>query len=250
MSSEPKVVGYCRQCGKALDESNVRAAHGTIYCEEHVPMTPPMSMPNPETVPPVDASPYANPYTAPTAPPPMPGTQGYPGQVAPGQISPGLAFGLGLIPGVGAIYNGQYAKGLTHVVIFGLFISILDSGAANGYEPLVALLMAGFCCYMPFEAYHTALRRQRGQIEDEFSSLLPVHGSSRFPVAPVVLIALGTIFLLHNMNLLDFERWLRYWPVLLIALGAYMLIARMNTSGSSGSRSGAAERPHDGGGEQ
>jgi hypothetical protein len=217
-----------------------------------------MTMDNPQTVPPVETSAYANPYTAPTAPPPMPGTQGYPGQVFPSQVSPGLAFGLGLIPGVGAIYNGQYAKGLTHVVIFGLFISILDSGAAQGYEPLVALLMAGFCCYMPFEAYHTALRRQRGEIEDEFSSLLPVHGSSRFPVAPVVLIALGTIFLLHNMNLLDFERWLRYWPVLLIALGAYMLVARMNTSGSSGSgspagsstASSAAERPRDAGGEQ
>lgn len=214
-------------------------------------MTPPMSMPNPETVPPVDASPYANPYTAPTAPPPMPG-----GQISPSQVSPGLAFGLGLIPGVGAIYNGQYAKGLTHVVIFGLFISILDSGAAHGYEPLVALLMAGFCCYMPFEAYHTALRRQRGEIEDEFSSLLPVHGNSRFPVAPVVLIALGTIFLLHNLDILDFERWLRYWPVLLIALGAYMLISRMNTAGSAGSASGsgagagAPERPRDGGGEQ
>jgi hypothetical protein len=218
MSSEAKIVGFCRQCGKPLDESSVRSAHGTIYCQEHVPMT----TDNPQMVPPVDASPYANPYTAPTAPPPIP----------TGEISPGLAFGLGLIPGVGAIYNGQYAKGLMHVVIFGLFVSILDSGASHGYEPLVALLMAGFCCYMPFEAYHTALRRQRGQIEDEFSSLLPIHGS-RFPVAPVVLIALGTMFLLHNLDILDLERLLRYWPVLLIGLGAYMLFARMSGPGAN-----------------
>lgn len=228
-------------------------------------MTPPM--PNPQTVPPVDASAYANPYTAPTPPPPIPGTQGFagqgfPGQVSPDQVSPGLAFGLGLIPGVGAIYNGQYAKGLTHVVIFGLFISILANGPDRGYTPLLALLMVGFCCYMPFEAYHTALRRQRGQIEDEFSSLLPVHGSSRFPIAPVVLIALGALFLLHNLDMIDFERWMRYWPALLIALGAYMLIARMNASGSgsrtpgSGSSAGsnaassAAGRPRDGGGER
>ena len=34
-------------------------------------MTPPISMDNPQTVPPVDASLYANPYTAPSAPPPM-----------------------------------------------------------------------------------------------------------------------------------------------------------------------------------
>lgn len=219
-------------------------------------MTPPTTMPNPQTVPPVEASAYANPYTATTAPPPMPGTRSFPGQGDPGQVSPGLAFGLGLIPGVGAIYNGQYAKGLTHVVIFGLFVSILAAnGPDRGYTPLLALLMVGFCCYMPFEAYHTALRRQRGLLADEFSSLLPVHGGTRFPIAPVVLIALGVVFLLSNLNILDFERLLRdYWPVLLIALGAYMLIARMNASGSgsgtNGSRSSAPERPRDGGGEQ
>jgi len=28
-----------------------------------------------------------------------------------------------MIPGVGAVYNGQYAKGLVHVVIVGLLIS-------------------------------------------------------------------------------------------------------------------------------
>lgn len=196
-----------------------------------------MTMENPQTVPPVERA-YANPYTVPTTPPPpIPGAS-IPGSYVPNnEVSPGLAFGLGLIPGVGAIYNGQYAKGLMHVVIFGLFITILDSNVGN--DVFVALLLAGFCCYMPFEAYHTALLRQRGQTTDEFSSLFPSHGS-RFPIAPVVLIALGVIFLLNNLNLLDLGRALRYWPVLLIGLGAYMLFARM--SGSSGRRSsGPAE---------
>jgi len=182
-----------------------------------------MTIENPQTVPPVEGT-YANPYTAPRTPPPL--IAGASAPIPSQEVSPGLAFVLGLIPGVGAIYNGQYAKGLTHVVIFGLFISILDSGASRGLTPLLALLFAGFCCYMPFEAYHTALRRQRGQITDEFSSLFPVHGSSRFPVAPVILIALGVIFLLNNLELLDLERVLRYWPVLLIGLGAYLLVAR------------------------
>ena len=31
-----------------------------------------------------------------------------------------IALFLGFIPGVGAIYNGQYAKGLVHAVVFGL----------------------------------------------------------------------------------------------------------------------------------
>ena len=38
--SETPIVGYCRACGKALDSANVRTAHGTIYCAEHVPAEP------------------------------------------------------------------------------------------------------------------------------------------------------------------------------------------------------------------
>jgi Domain of unknown function (DUF5668) len=226
MSTQPNIVGYCRQCGKALDQSNVRTAHGTIYCEEHVPI---MTTPNPQTVPPLEASPYVNPYTAAKTPPPVPNAE----------VSPGLAFGLGIIPGVGAIYNGQYGKGLMHVVIFGLMISILDSGAGRGLTPLLALMLAGFCCYMPFEAFHTATRRQRGLVADEFSSLFPTHGGSRFPIAPIVLIALGVVFLLSNLDILDFERLLRYWPVMLIALGAYMLFARMSGTGADTQESGS-----------
>jgi hypothetical protein len=216
MSTEPKIVGYCRACGKALDEATVRNAHGTIYCQEHVPnMTPPGAAAPPPLI---EASPYtSSPYTS-AAPPP----------VTRSDISPGLAFVLGFIPGVGAIYNGQYAKGFVHVILFGLMISVLSNDAARGLEPLLAMLLAGFVFYMPFEAYHTARRRQLGQPVDEFSSLVPGHGAARFPVAPVILIALGVIFLLDNLDLLDFSRILRYWPVALIALGAYMLYLRLS----------------------
>jgi hypothetical protein len=209
MSADLKVVGYCRACGKPLDDTTVRTAHGTIYCEEHLPMEQ-IAQPTP--------SPYtASPYTS-TTPPPVPNPD----------VSPGLAFGLGLIPGVGAIYNGQYAKGLVHVIIIGLMISILSNDLARGLEPLVSLLLAAFFAYMAFEAYHTAKRRLQGLAVDEFSSLVPMRGgATRFPAAPVVLIALGVIFLLDNLELLELRRMLRYWPVLLIALGVYMLYVRM-----------------------
>ena len=218
-----KVVGYCRACGKPLDETSVRNAHGTIYCEEHIPMT--------QTVPPIPIhaepeSPYTSPYKVPVSPP-----------VANQDASPGLAFVLGLIPGVGAIYNGQYAKGLVHVVIIGLTISILSSGAARGFEPLLGLLLASFFAYMAFEAYHTAQRRRQGLLVDEFSSLFPIQGgANKFPVAPILLIVLGVIFLLNNLDFFQVERIIRYWPVLLIGLGVYMLYARM-----SGSENGGAQ---------
>lgn len=239
------VVGYCRACGKALDAAAVRAAHGTIYCPDHVPPDPAPAMaqagpastgpPPPFGSSPYPGSPYASPYaggphgggpyTSPYSNGPY--TNGAPPPLPHQDVSPGLAFLLGLIPGVGAVYNGQYAKGLVHVVIVGLIISILSNGAAEGLEALLGLLLAAFFAYMAFEAYHTARRRRLGQPVDEFSGVLPGRGG-RFPAAPVVVITLGVVFLLSNLQILEIRRLLRYWPVLMIGLGVYMLFARLS----------------------
>src|SRR5439155_21894798 len=124
-----------------------------------------------------------------------------------------LAFLLGLIPGVGAIYNAQYVKGLLHVVILGILISIVSSGeAAGGFEPLFGMLIGVWVFYMAFEAYHTARKRQLGQAVDEFSSIVPLRGTrtSRFPAGPVILIAAGVLFLLNTMDFLRFGGLFRY----------------------------------------
>lgn len=228
-SNHPDVaaVAYCRSCGKALCETCRCLAEGTVYCQEHVP---------------VPATPEAasSPYTAPAPPPSV---------AAPG-ASPGLAFLLGLIPGVGAIYNGQYVKGLIHVVILGLLISIVSSdAAAGGMEPLFGMLIGVWVFYMAFEAYHTAKKRQLGQNVDEFSSLVSLRGqSSTFPVAPAVLIAVGLLFLLNNMDILRFSQIIRYWPIALIALGVYMLYERLSQSERNNDRgptAGVREATHE-----
>jgi TM2 domain-containing membrane protein YozV len=214
-------VAYCRACGKALCEGCRRVFDGTIYCEEHVPVpAPAQASPPPGT--------GYSPYTAPT-PPPIPDTG----------ASPGLAFLLGLIPGVGAIYNGQYVKGLVHVIILGILISIVSSGdASGGMEPLFGMMIGVWVFYMAFEAYHTAKKRQAGQHVDEFSSLVSLRGhGSQFPVAPAVLIAVGLLFLLNNMEIIRFSQFIRYWPIALIALGVYMLYERVSATASrDGSR--------------
>src|SRR5580692_5465997 len=130
MSAET-IVGYCRACGKALAEADVHKSQGAMYCKEHVPQ---------EGAP---SSPYASPYGAssPGGPPPL----------LRSDVSPALAFVLGLIPGVGAIYNGQYAKGLVHVAVIGLTISVMSNGSAHGLEPLLSLMLSGFWFYMAFE---------------------------------------------------------------------------------------------------
>jgi hypothetical protein len=125
-------TAFCRDCGKALCAECQRTAQGTVFCAEHGPAA---AGPPPPTPPPP---------VSPSAPWPGP-----PPAVNAG-VSPGLAFVLGLIPGVGAIYNGQYAKGLVHVIVLGLLISIESSGASGGLEPLFGLLIALWFFYMAF----------------------------------------------------------------------------------------------------
>jgi len=209
LALETKIVGYCRACGKGLDTSNARHVNRTIYCEEHAPLGNTGAPPSPWTA------------AGSSHPPPLPHPS------AAHSSSPMLAFFLGWIPGVGAIYNGQYAKGFVHALIFGLLISILGSNASRSLEPLFGLLIAVFIFYMAFEAYHTAKRCALGQPIDEWSGLVTTRRGSKFPAGPMVLIAVGVVFLLNNLGLWDFHRVARYWPAALIILGVYMLWSRL-----------------------
>jgi hypothetical protein len=205
---EANATAFCRTCGKGLCDICRGDAYGTVYCQEHMP---------------------APAYAQPAAPPPPPPYWPPPGApTAATDASPGWALALGLcIPGVGAIYNGQYAKGLVHAVIFGLIVSILSHGG-GGAEPILGLLLTAWIFYMGFEAYHTALKRRRGEPVDEFSSLMSARGQRHnLPLAGISLILLGGILLLNTLDLLDFRQFVRYWPVLLIAAGAYLLYARI-----------------------
>ena len=211
--SETPAVAYCRTCGKALCTECKRTAQGTIFCDEHAPAA------------------AAAPDAAPATPVINPRPQGAV-NVATGDVSPGLACLLGFIPGVGAIYNGQYAKGLVHAIVFGLLVSITSSGTAGDLEPLFGILIGVWVMYMALEAYHTARKRRAGEFVDEFSSILDVHGRrGGFPIGAITLIALGILLLLSTTNVIQLRYLLRYWPILLIVAGAYMLYARISTGG-------------------
>jgi hypothetical protein len=134
-------------------------------------------------------------------------------------------------------------KGLIHVVVMGLLISITSNEEMSGnLQPLFGMMIGAWVFYMAFEAYHTAKRRQLGQPVDEFSSIVPRHGQhSKFPIAPAVLIAVGLIFLLHNLDILRIGQILRYWPIALIGLGVYMLYERLSGTTSSGHGTPPAE---------
>jgi TM2 domain-containing membrane protein YozV len=218
----PPATAFCRICGKTLETDAQKVAFGTIYCAEHLPAAETNGSPWTTTASSGTVTPPVPPWTvAPTVPPPPPGAVNQSG-------SPGLAFVLGLLPGVGAIYNAQYAKGLVHVLIFGTLISLANSRSLGEFQPLIGLLIPAWVFYQAFEAYHTARRRQAGEPVDEFSGLVDAPaGQAGLPIGPLVLIGLGTIFLLHNFELVRLADLFKFWPVGLIGLGAYLLYRRM-----------------------
>ena len=206
-NAAPDGSAFCRICGKPLLLAEQRLFSGTVYCAEHVPAT--------ET----PASPWT---TAPATPPPPPMTN------LGSSISPGLAFILGLLPGVGAIYNAQYAKGLVHVVVFGMLITLANSDNVGELHVLFGFMIPAWVIYQAFEAYHTAQRRQKGEVVDEFSGLVSTQpGQSGLPIGPLVLIALGVVFLLNNFGLIRISQIVRFWPLGLIGAGVYLLYVRL-----------------------
>lgn len=200
----PEVAGtaFCRTCGKSLCEECKRDVRGVIYCEECIAVR-------------------------------LSGTA--PGVAAPGAGNPVLAALLGLIPGVGAMYNGQFAKGLVHVIIFAVLI-----GLAQDQNDLWGLVIMFFFFYQVFDAYRTAKAKLLGQPapDDPLGLSRGLWGSSdvagsfsNVPTGAVVLIGLGVLFLLSNAGLFHWNWIGKLWPLILIALGIRMYMRRQSAAG-------------------
>jgi hypothetical protein len=227
-------VAYCRTCGKPLCSACSRDVRGVIYCEECL------------------AS-----HLSGNVPPP--GSTAVPPGVEPpaGTPSPKLAAILGFIPGVGAMYNGEFAKGFIHVLIFATLIWMADN--VNG---IFGIVIAAFYIYMPIEAYKTARAKQMGLPAPDpfgfnnlftsgprpirapgFTPAAPPAGvaagvvvpetepvqeepRSRVPIGAFILIGLGVLFLLDEMGALHFDWIWRFWPLILIAIGVRILMQR------------------------
>jgi serine/threonine protein kinase len=80
---------------------------------------------------------------------------------AVGGRSPKVAFMLGFIPGVGALYNAQYKKAAAQFVIFGLLTALGNAFDDYSIGSFFSYLMFGFYAYMVFDSYHTAKLRSK-----------------------------------------------------------------------------------------
>jgi len=151
--------------------------------------------------------------------------------------NPTLAAFLGFAPGVGAAYNGQYEKGVLHVLMLPMIVGMIHADGIFG------LLMPAYIGYMVVDAYKTALARVRGERPPDYLHLGELLGSSdkplsaafgldtgdrapvaaadagRPPLGAIVLIVLGSLLLLANMDWIPRRPFQTFWPLVLVVIG-------------------------------
>jgi TM2 domain-containing membrane protein YozV len=238
--NQTQAVAYCRTCGKALCEECKRDVMGAIYCEPCIAAR--LQGTTAGTIP------------GAVPPPPQVGV--------PSAPSPVMAGLLGFIPGVGAMYNGQFIKAFAHVLIFVMLII-----AASNISGIFGVLIAFFVFYMAFEAYKTAEAKRHGlpapdplgldkmfglQETNIHSTGVPpiINTSAAYPPVPpqssqatpplqveppppspqdnapigaIVLIGLGVLFLLQNLGIFRIHN---LWPLFLIGAGIWLAYKR------------------------
>ncbi|HEY1262348.1 MAG TPA: DUF5668 domain-containing protein [Terriglobales bacterium] len=213
-------VAYCRTCGKPLCANCSRSVQGVIYCETC--LADRLHGTQPQTPPPAAGfAPSAAPAYSPNTGP-----------------NPALAGILsGVFPfGVGAVYNGQYAKGLSHLGIFVLLIVLESSNVPWFMHMFFGISIGFFYVYQIIDAVRTARALQTGQPAPDPFGLAQTFGTgtktdvSSIPLGAVILIGLGVLFLLQN--LVDFE-FGHLWPLILIALGLWLAVKRSSATGES-----------------
>jgi len=196
-------VAFCRTCGKPLCNQCTRDVRGVIYCEACLAARMEGTTPTP---------------FVPVTPPPI----GYQQSMDPGlgvRVPPGPSSGpnpavagilAGFFPfGVGAVYTGQYAKGLAHLVIMVLLILGVSSNLPWFVITVLGILIGFFYIYQIIDAARSARAIQMGEPAPDPFGLAQTFGTgekfegTKVPTGAAVLIALGLLFLLHTAGLFE-----------------------------------------------
>jgi TM2 domain-containing membrane protein YozV len=146
---ESAATAYCRTCGKAMCDACKHTVHGVIYCEDCLATR--VNQPAATMIP----------VGAPDAP------------------SVGMATFLGFIPGVGAMYNGQFYKGLIHVAVFAGLIALQTTDIPGGLHAMLGIGIGFWYIYMIVDAHKTAKAKLYGlPLPDPFGIERMFGGSS------------------------------------------------------------------------
>ncbi len=228
--SDTAAVAFCRTCGKPLCNQCTRDVRGVIYCEACLAARMEGAVPAAGFVPP--------------QPQPQTGYQQFMDQGLGVKVQPGPASGpnptvagiLGAIPlGLGAVYCGQYAKGLAHLGIVVLAIVGLSSDLPWQADMVLGIFLGFFWVYQILDAVRTAKAIQAGEPAPDPFGLAQTFGtgervdSTKVPAAAAILIGLGVLFLINTV--FDFSLH-RFWPIILIVIGVWLFARQWGLLGN------------------
>ena len=131
-----------------------------------------------------------------------------------------------IVPGSGFIYLGNYMKGISYLLVFISLIILLVSAADEGrasmaYEVVFfALLLAGFYIFQIIDTFNEGNRNRvsvSSGSESEYNDTTSLSSS-------ILILILGVLFQLKNLNIISFRNIIRLWPLILIGIGIKMVI--------------------------
>jgi hypothetical protein len=142
---------------------------------------------------------------------------------AAGGRSPAVATMLGFVPGLGAVYNGDYTKALVHVCMFIATVAILSNSNSDTVHVVFGLGLPAFILYMVVDANRTAKANLLAPSRPDSDALT----FKARTIGPFVLIGIGVIFLLQNFHAFELDNLIdRWWPLLLIGVGGFLVWRR------------------------
>ena len=232
--SDTAAVAFCRTCGKPLCNQCTHDVRGVIYCEACLAARMEGTVPAAGFVP--------------QRVPPQTGYQQFMDQGLGVKVQPGPASGpnpavagilAGFFPiGVGAVYTGQYAKGLSHLVIMVLLILGVSSALPWYVIMVLGIAIGFFYIYQIIDSVRSAKAIQLGEPAPDPFGLAQTFGAgekfegTKVPVGAAILIGLGVLFLLHTAGLFEFGLD-RFWPLILIFLGVWLFAKQWGLIGGS-----------------
>lgn len=133
-------------------------------------------------------------------------------------------------PGTGFIYLGMIARGVTYMIaIAALIVAVVNISEYNAREMEIVMLgltLGGVYLFQIFDSFKMASKTTGIRKRTEESAKAKAETPSMF--GSILILVIGVLFQLNNLDMLDFDQIVSLWPLVLIGLGIHIMISNQS----------------------